>query len=245
MNFLKAFFTAIEYHKARKDIDDYQWKYMRKTNKVITDKQSNIQWIVSKFWWTPYWPKWIERPKCEKWHNLHFILQILSDDIPSFEKWHLISFHYCDECAREWNMSWGHKDEKRDKYDVRIFRNIKDYKPDNINFEFNYSPIEEMSIELQSFEDMPCDQIEFDYDLWKENSIRSLAWMHQTNTVEGSKFWWWPFWMQNEEYPKDKSLKFIWQINMMDWKNTAWATGAAYLFVDFKNWKWELVIQTT
>ena len=64
---------------------------------------------VTKISGVPWWPADLLRPTCGYGHNMSFMMQCRLSDVPGFHHLHdsLVSFHYCDECMLEGNMSFG------------------------------------------------------------------------------------------------------------------------------------------
>jgi hypothetical protein len=189
-------------------------------------------------------------------------MQINTKDIPWFANWKMISFHYCQECAFDWEMSWGYLDELwENKYNISVFNNFELLESDDLGIVSNFQPVPDLWVELLSFVDVPsyedksefCDENIEDWDVLDAFSEardyfyegincpdeRLIKYKHYTE----SKIGWYPTWWQLPEYP-NKNMKFIAQIGG-GIGDTCWCTWTAYLFFDIEKNKWELVIQTT
>lgn len=248
-------------------VNDLMYEYVKNNNTKSNEiSLKNTKWIinpVTKFWGIPFWPKGLDRPICNKWHNLSFIMQINTDDVFDFQDGNLVSFHYCEECTMEWDMSWWYLDEDNtNRYKISIFKDVNKIEKDSLWIVSKTTPIDELWVELKQIIDVPCYEDINDYCInnkyddeikdkffeltnfldWEDVFIdKRFEWyIHSWET----KLWWYPSWWQTPEYFENTNMKFICQISWDLW-DTAWQTWAAYLFVDMKSSIWELVIQTT
>lgn len=208
----------------------------------------------------PWWPEGIARPKCKNGHNMNFIVQIFLSDVPlpDMPASALLSFHYCDECTMEGKMSWGWNDTENRGYDLSIFYDVGQRKPDSLGlvassltktYRISFRDLEEVPNDEEDAHinhvDLPKDypQGRCDFD---ENIYPGLK------HIAKSKIGGWPTWAQYPQWPtNDVGEKFLF-LGQLDWKlfeGTPWCLGGyAYLFItkdDNAKLKAELLIQTT
>ena len=189
--------------------------------------------------------------------------QFLLADVPGLESHHdsLVSFHYCEQCSYDGNMSFGWNCTlgNTDGYNVSIIEQISDKQPDGLG------AIAEVVIDPQlvtfrdvtdvpgyedtvnSFnlsttpEDYPQGSDDFDEDIYP--GIIHVA----TRKVGG-----WPTWVQYPEPPELFGHERRYFIGQLDWRlcdRASWGGGGyAYLFLissDEHTSRGELAIQTT
>lgn len=211
---------------------------------------------VTKIGGTPWWPKGLARPICGHRHEMAFLAQVLLGDVPQFSTDPaLLSFHYCEECARNGRMSWGRGDGGQD---VRLFPAVSESQPDGRGVVADSSlPPHRVTLsaveEIPGFEDISEEQrdriptsaltAKDDFD---EHVYRGLV------HVRRCKVGGWPSWQQSPEWPecpKSGRMTFVAQIDWDLGRDMPWAGGGyAYLFAcpaSCRATRAELVIQTT
>lgn len=216
--------------------------------------------LITKISGVPWWPADHNRPTCSKGHFLSFIGQFLLSDIPNFESHadSLVSFHYCQQCAYDGNMSFGWEPLEDDtRYDVTIHtsassKNTDDLgtiaevvvQPHTVTFR-NLLEVPGYEDTIKTFSDIPGDYPQGDDDL-DENIYTGL--IHVMNRKLGG----WPSWVQYPNPPDvsdDEQLYFLGQLDWSLCDESAWACGGyAYLFIILSHsstlLRGELVIET-
>ena len=85
---------------------------------------------ITKISGVPWWPTGLSRPTCGNGHPMSFMAQFRLSDIPLFESQRdsLVSFHYCEQCSYEGNMSFGWNADYGNitGYDVSVLTDISD-----------------------------------------------------------------------------------------------------------------------
>ncbi len=235
-------------------------KLAKPTRELLVQEGQEEPLPVTKVAGQPWWPKDIERPTCKHGHSMNFIAQILLSDVPlpNMPENALLSFHYCDECTKNGQMSFGCFDTENRGYDLSIFFDIdklnhdargivapsltKSYKVSFRNVdEVPGGLAEDTNIERINLpKDFPQGKDDFDEDIY-------LGLKH----VSRSKIGGWPSWAQYPEWPIEDGKRYIF-LGQLDWKlfyGCPWCLGGyAYLFIigeDKSKLKAELLIQVT
>lgn len=223
--------------------------YSKPTKEMVLTKGDPGSIPKTKISGTPWWPKEKARPQCKHGHPMSFIMQIALSDIPGMtdKTESLYSFHYCDECTLDGNMSFGFFDKGTGGYDISVFKNTNTTDTDDLGMVAD-SIVEPYDVEFCEKQEVPsypeiCDILETqpeDFpqgeDDFDENIYPGL--IH----VAKAKLGGWPAWVQNVEWPDD--MQFISQLDWMLCPDAPWCTGYAYLFMNADE-VGELVIQTT
>ena len=218
----------------------------------------------TKFGGHPWWPDTLDRPRCNANHRMSFIAQIKLRDVPGFDSndHRLLSFHYCEDCARNGEMPWGWPDDRNRGYDLR-FLDTDSSSPDGLGCvardwigsqDVEFESVLEIpypgDLEEQRALELPTDFFSYVPPTFDEYSaIPSDDIYPGLRHVSGTKLGGYPSWQQNPDWPKTASgsrMQFIAQLDMVLCNELAWASGAALLFVATDSPpETELVIQTT
>jgi len=236
-------------------------KFERPCRELILEAGDPGPHPITKIGGEPWWPVGEARPHCQdQGHPMVFMAQFLLSDIPGMEQRtnQLLSFHYCQECMYEGNMSWGWDDEENRGYEVKVFDNISDLKHDKKgilaepaldSYKVKFADKQEIpemddwthELDKHCPDDYPQGEDDFD-----EHVYPGL--IH----VARSKLGGWPTWVQHPLWPscsEKQRMEFAGQIDWILGENTSWGGGGyAYLFVcpqSCKITKGELVILTT
>jgi len=216
---------------------------------------------ITKISGVPWWPEGIKRPTCSKGHLMSFMGQFLLSDVPGFESHvdSLVSFHYCQECSYEGNMSWGWEDgENMSGYDISILTSVSSKKADNLGAVAKVV-IEPHSVALREAMEVPgvCDMLDIcpdvpeeypqDEDDFDENVYPGLV------HVSKRKLGGWPSWVQDACPPETTDNEQLHFLGQLDWwlcEDATWASGGyAYLFIisskDCNILRVERALQTT
>lgn len=240
--------------KRESNLDGPDWieeisKFEKPTNKMVLQEMEHPCQPISCVGGAPWWPKGIERPRCEKGHFMSFISQIDLSDLPDPDEpiSGLCSFHYCIECQHKGNMSFGWSDKQNKGYDVRVFQDLN-VDTDGLGI-LSDPVIPPRTVEFEKIEevpnlsDLPVDVAEMvpdkffkftppDIDNYK--FIPSDWVWHNLKHVHGSKIGGHPTWIQNPEWPSmvsGKRMIFLAQLDGLIGDDAAWANGTAYLFI--------------
>ncbi|GMV94074.1 MAG: hypothetical protein AMXMBFR82_38520 [Candidatus Hydrogenedentota bacterium] len=215
---------------------------------------------ITKISGEPWWPARLPRPTCGLGHTMSFMAQFRISDVPGFESEtdSLVSFHYCQSCSYEGNMSFGWDCERnKSGYDVSILTNITTREPDGLE------TVAEVVIkphavtcrdvmEVPGYEDtidLVLDQPD-DYPGGKDDLDEEIypGVVH----VAHSKLGGWPTWVQRPVPPPvgdSERLAFVAQLDWSLCDRSPWCSGGyAYLFLIHNGTnmlRGELAIQTT
>jgi uncharacterized protein YwqG len=190
----------------------------------------------------PWWPRGIPRPCCSREHKMAFCAQILLSDVPSLSTFGgaLLSFHYCQECSLDGEMSFGNCSDANPRgCDVSIFERIDQSRPDELGA-VTMPLIDPYSVSLEDCLEQPTF---FDADDWPEDAVAELPEpameisgekrVAEPN-VEDCKIGGWPSWVQDLEYPPldaTDRLYFVAQLGYGTCERAPWGGGGfAYLF---------------
>jgi hypothetical protein len=74
---------------------------------ILTPGDAGAQ-PTTKIGGAPWWPRGVQRPQCDRGHQLSFYMQLRLSDVPGWEDDDdLLSFHYCDACMYDGNPAIG------------------------------------------------------------------------------------------------------------------------------------------
>ncbi|MEO6184553.1 MAG: DUF1963 domain-containing protein [Verrucomicrobiota bacterium] len=228
-------------------------------NRVHLESGNQEQAPITKISGVPWWPKNCARPTCKHGHPMTFMAQILLKNVPAFpsDDRGILSFHYCEQCGYDGNMSFGFNDSVNQGYDVRVFEDLGNSSVDGLgalgestlpNHSVSFSQflevpkIDDMTESLRSF--LPEDYCGNSGD-YEENDYNGL--IHRPLLKLGG----WPSWVQSAQWPTvgSEKMKFVCQFDAIIGTRSTWGGGGfAYLFISpdgvFPR-RGELVIQTT
>ena len=218
---------------------------------------------ITKISGVPWWPSDLARPICDHGHPMSFMAQFLISDIPSFRAHSdsLISFHYCQQCSYNGNMSlgWNCTFGNIHGYKVSVIDHIGERKPDGLGA-IAEVVIDPQSVTFRDVMDAPgyedtinsfnLSSIPDDYpqgaDDLDENIYPGI--IHIARRKVGG----WPTWVQNPEPPQVRDRERSYFIGQLDWRlcdRATWCAGGyAYLFLissDDLTFRGELSLQTT
>jgi len=236
-------------------------EYAKKTREFQVEENGVEPLPVTKIAGQPWWPEGAERPKCKHGHFMNFVAQILLSDVPlpDMPENALLSFHYCDQCTMDGQMSFGWFDKENKGYDLSFFCDADKTKTD-MRGVLAPPMTKSYSISFRDIEEVPgglCEDAEIDFvnlpkdfpqgkDDFDEDIYPGLK------HVAKSKIGGWPNWAQYPEWPvneKGEKYKFFGQLDWLLFDGTPWCSGGyAYLFITGGNnikYKAELVIQVT
>lgn len=204
------------------------------TNRISFTPGATDPLVRTKVGGQPWWPKQLERPTCGEGHAMSFMAQIRCGDIPGFDggPGSLLSFHYCCECSRSGDMSWGWDNATGiHGYDVRIFTEPESVEPDGVGLvaEDVLGPHEASLVHVQEvphYSDLP------------ENLKRTAPLDYSKSYagfthVDSSKLGGHPTWVQDPKWPTSSAerMKFAGQLDWNIGRSSQWAAGGyAYLF---------------
>jgi len=216
---------------------------------------------ITKISGVPWWPEGTPRPTCSHGHLMSFMAQFRLSDVPSLEQHRdsLVSFHYCDECSLEGNMTWGWDDpEGNTGYDVSVLTPIAGRKPDGLGTVAEVA-IDPHSVQLRDvmevvgYEDV---FYEFGFDSLPEDYPQEKS-PFDENVYPGaihvsrSKLGGWVSWLHECRLPPIEEHERLHFIGQLDWKlcpRTPWCSGGyAYLFLissEGKGLRGKLEVQT-
>jgi len=214
---------------------------------------------VTKIGGAPWWPESDSRPTCWQGHPLAFMAQIALGDVPQLAPDSgLLSFHYCDECARSGYVSFGGGEDEHRGYDVHLFRDPKTVKADRLGVVAS-SSLPSRRVRLAAVDEIPGFE-----DIGEELRARiprgsSTARNDFDETVypglvhvRRCKVGGWPSWQQSPAWPvcdKSGTMMFVAQLDWELGRDSSWAPGGyAYLFAcpeTCRTRSAELIIQTT
>gem|GEM_PF-4556194 len=240
-------------HKPGKKTKNLFSDYLKPTRRMILEPGDPGQIPVTKVGGVPWWPYDLPRPKCQHGHYMSFIAQTRLSDVPGLgpQDPGLLSFHYCQECIPQgWerpDYEWKTPGDEH-RYDVRIFNEWQDMKPDGqgiiaedvvdphiVTFSDrletpNWDDIREIPELYSLARDLPDYELEFmlqsayDFD---ESQFPEMV------HIPVSKLGGWPSWVQHAEWPRDypeEELIFVMQLSPLSCNET-WCNGLAYLFI--------------
>ena len=192
---------------------------------------------------------------------MSFIAQIRLGDVPGHraDDHRLLSFHYCEACARDGRMPWGWPEDRNRGYNLSILDTSAS--PDGLGC---VAPdwIGAQELEFESVIEIPDPgdlepelQIPPDYFSYLPPSYDEYAVIPNDDVypglkhVSGTKLGGHPSWLQNPDWPVStagKRMQFIAQLDRALCSELAWASGTAFLFavIDGPE-ETELVIQST
>jgi hypothetical protein len=110
-------------------------KHKRLTRELIVERGDPGCEPITKISGVPWWPAGLARPMCGVGHLMSFMAQVRLSDVPGFESQDetLISFHYCQQCAYDGNMSFGWDCcSNRSGYAVSVISEISSKKSDQL-----------------------------------------------------------------------------------------------------------------
>ena len=218
---------------------------------------------ITKISGVPWWPSDRPRPRCNHGHAMSFMAQFRLSDVPTFESYRdsLVSFHYCQECSYNGNMSfgWNCSQGNTKGYDVSVINAIGDKQADGLG------TIAELVIDPQlvTFRDamdapgyqdtvnsLDLPSTPDDYpqgiDDFDENIYPAV--IHIAKRKVGG----WPTWVQYPQPPETTAQERLHFIGQLDWwlcdRATWCAGGYAYLFLissEDQALRGELALQTT
>jgi hypothetical protein len=77
---------------------------------------------VTKISDEPWWPGGVPRPACDSADLMSFVAQFALADVPGLERRFLASFHYCQQCALDGEMSFGWRGPRPGRgYNLTVF----------------------------------------------------------------------------------------------------------------------------
>jgi uncharacterized protein YwqG len=238
-------------------------EYQRPTREMIITPGDPGCTPITKISGVPWWPGDLPRPICAHGHPMSFMAQFRLRDVPGFASHadSLISFHYCQQCSCEGNMSFGWNCALGNSrgYDVSIIEHVEDKQADGLGT-IAEIVIESQSVAFRDVMDAPgyedtvnsldlC-SIPEDYpqgaDDLDENIYPGV--IHVAKRKIGG----WPTWVQYPEPPEvnhQQRLDFIGQLDWSLCERATWCAGGyAYLFLissENQPLRGELALQTT
>jgi hypothetical protein len=218
---------------------------------------------LTKISGVPWWPSDRPRPCCNHGHAMSFMAQFRLSDVPTFESYYdsLVSFHYCQECSYDGNMSfgWNCSQGNTNGYDVSIINAIGDKQADGLGT-IAEVVIDPHSVAFRNAMDAPgyedtvhslnLPSTPGDYpqgtDDFDENIYPGV--IHIAKRKVGG----WPTWVQYPEPPETTVQERLHFVGQLDWwlcdRATWCAGGYAYLFLissEDQVLRGELSLQTT
>lgn len=218
---------------------------------------------ITKISGVPWWPKDLPRPTCNQGHPMSFMAQFQLSDVPTFESHgdSLASFHYCQECSYEGNMSFGWNCSLGNTkgYNVSVINGVGDRQEDGLGT-IAEVVIDPQTVEFRDAMDAPGygdtrHSLDFpstpeDYpqggDDFDENIYPGVV--HIAKRKVGG----WPTWVQYPEPPEISDHERLHFIAQLDWQlcdRATWCAGGyAYLFLvssENQALHGELSLQTT
>ncbi|MHB9132068.1 MAG: DUF1963 domain-containing protein [Armatimonadota bacterium] len=218
---------------------------------------------VTKIGGVPWWPASTERPKCPQGHLMSFVAQIRLDDTPglAIDSPILLSFHYCNECAYEGNMSFGYSYRDAEIYGAPIFNegySIDFFtQVDGIDTDSKGIVAEEMvdaaTVVLHPRIDYPSLRDIIDIPglvelcpEWDDPTVNGPVYIDIEDeesvdpkkpyyTYHGCKIGGWPAWVQYAEWPVRNDgtrFNFVAQLSDRIGEGVTWVGGSVYLFID-------------
>ena len=205
---------------------------------------------ITKVGGAPWWPENEERPICVDGHPMAFVLQVRVDEIPGWNQPPtLLSFHYCDECKLNGNMSFGWDEKGHQlRYNVRLF-STPSGKIDDQGIRIQSSAEPRTVTLLDEFESLSLQHI---WEAFPETSEPGRLSGFNENHCYESKLGGWPSWAQSPSYPEDEAgndMELICQLSGREHQDTAWSCGFVYLFAskyeEGEDQEAEMVLQST
>jgi hypothetical protein len=216
---------------------------------------------ITKISGIPWWPSDLPRPCCRHGHPMSFMAQFRLSDVPTFESYRdsLVSFHYCEQCCCDGNMSFGWKSDTPNGYDVSVINAVGDKQADGLGT-IGEVVIDPQSVTFRDAMDAPgyedtmfslnLPSIPDDYpqgaDDFDENIYPGL--IHIMKRKVGG----WPSWVQWPEPPETSGQESLHFVGQLDWRlcdRASWCAGGyAYLFLissEDQVLRGELSLQTT
>lgn len=212
----------------------------------------------------PWWPLSEDRPRCRACNrHLAFMAQIALRDVPKLAPSPgLLSFHYCQHCTYNGNMSFGGENLSQHGsygglgYDVRVFPEVGVAADDRGIIE--PSPLPPLTVKLARALEVPegFDYPEevaalapFDFPHLQHDFDENIGYglKHFRRCKAGG----WPTWLQSSDWPIGVNGERAVFIGQIDWEvgdQASWCNGGyAYLFADLSSPApvGELLIQTT
>lgn len=227
----------------------------RTTREMQFGPPSGTPQLITKLGGQPWWPKGVPRPECRSGHRMSFVLQIALSDVPSLDQSGLLSFHYCQECAADGNMSFGYGDTNTG-YHLRVFGFTELTATDDVGIVAE-SIVPDHSVVFRNVTEVPtCEDAGIaweatpeDYPVGESDLDANIypGLVH----VSRSKIAGWPSWVQSPEWPDNDRGTWAF-LAQLDWEiggSAPWAGGGyAYLFLRDATSAApvaELVLQTT
>jgi uncharacterized protein YwqG len=247
-------------------------KHQKPTRRLVLEAGDLGQMPITKIGGMPWWPEGRARPRCDKGHLMSFMAQIKLSDVPGILPVDeaLLSFHYCQECTYEGNMSFGLADPDHacEGYDLTLFDDPDAVQPDRLGIVAE----DVLGPNMVRFSDR--DETPNLEDIWNIEAI-SLLLPHRTTDeheldcifsdaypfneadypdfihIPTSKVGGWPSWAQSPEWPEHEGRRdvFVAQLDYTLSILASWGGGGyAYLFLTPEGVvprRAEFLIQTT
>ena len=239
-------------------------RHATETKKARYEPASDRLSTATRFGGTPWWPNGADRPCCDRNHPMSFIAQIRLGDVPGFDSadQRLLSFHYCEDCAREGQMSFGWPDDRGRGYDLCFLDPTAGSSDGHGCVAHDWIGARDVSFE--SIEEIPAvgdfDEeldaiVPIDFFSYEPPDFDEYSPLPADDVypglkhVSGTKLGGHPSWLQNPDWPIGTSgerLRFVAQLDMVLCSELAWASGMAFLFAAHDGAEEaELVIQST
>jgi len=238
-------------------------KHQRPTREMIITSGDPGCVPITKISGVPWWPSDLPRPCCNHGHPMSFMTQFRLSDVPTFESYgdSLMSFHYCQQCSYDGNMSFGWNCSlgNTNGYNVSVINAISDKQADGLGT-IAEVVIDPQTVEFHDAMDVPgyedtvhslnLPSTPDDYpqgtDDFDENIYSGVV--HIAKRKVGG----WPTWVQYPEPPDTTAKEAIHFVGQLDWwlcgRATWCAGGYAYLFLISSEdhvFRGELSLQTT
>lgn len=236
-------------------------KHQRPTREMIVTPGDPGCAPITKISGVPWWPSDLPRPCCSHGHPMSFMAQFRLSDVPTFESYRdsLVSFHYCEQCCCDGNMSFGWNSDSRNGYDVSVIHAVGDKQADGLGT-IGEVVIDPQSVTFRDAMDAPgyedtmfslnLPSIPDDYpqgaDDFDENIYPGV--IH----IKKRKVGGWPSWVQWPEPPETSGQESLHFVGQLDWRlcdRASWCAGGyAYLFLissEDQMLRGELSLQTT
>ena len=215
---------------------------------------------VTKISGVPWWPTDVPRPTCGHGHSMSFMAQFRLADVPAFESYpdSLVSFHYCEQCSYDGNMSFGWDCSfNKSGYDVSVITGVNAKQPDGLGT-VGEAVIDPHSVAFRDVMDVPGyeDTVNLlpttpnDYPQGADDFDEGIY--PGVTHVAKRKLGGWPTWVQHPNPPENSNQEQLSFIGQLDWHlcdRASWGSGGyAYVFLiscDGQTCRGQLALQTT